>query len=74
VKNILIVDDELTSLISLKKVLEETGYGVMTVSNGEEALKKFEDFKFDILLTDLKMPGIDGIELTERALKLDSAR
>lgn len=71
-KNILIVDDELTSLISLKKVLEETGYGVMTVSNGEEALKKFADFKFDILLTDLKMPGIDGIELTERALKLDS--
>ncbi|MCB0722871.1 MAG: sigma-54-dependent Fis family transcriptional regulator [Ignavibacteriae bacterium] len=71
-KNILIVDDDLTSLISLKKVLEDTGYGVMTVSNGEEALKKFADFKFDVLLTDLMMPGIDGIELTKRALLLDS--
>jgi DNA-binding NtrC family response regulator len=72
VKNILIVDDELTSLISLKKVLEEAGYGVMTVPDGEEALKKFEDYKFDVLITDLKMPGMDGIELTQRALTLDS--
>ena len=70
-KKILIVDDELTSLISLRKVLEESGYDVTTVANGEGALRKFDSEKFNVLVTDLIMPGIDGIELTKRAIELD---
>ena len=70
-KNILIVDDELTSQISIKKILEDTGYGVMAVSSGSEGLSKFKDIKFDVLITDLKMPDVDGIELTKEVLKRD---
>lgn len=68
---ILVVDDELTSIAILKKVLEEAGHRVTTVSNGEKAIEQINEFKYDILLTDFNMPGMNGIELTEKALQIE---
>lgn len=68
---ILVVDDEITSITILKKVLEDAGHRVTTVSDGNKALEKIKEFKYDILLTDFNMPGMNGIELTEQAVKIE---
>ncbi|MFN4131856.1 MAG: sigma-54-dependent transcriptional regulator [Caldimicrobium sp.] len=64
--NLLIVDDEVDILNVLKFLLEKEGYRVDTAINGEEALSKIKKKSYDIVLTDLRMPGIDGMELLER--------
>lgn len=63
---ILIVDDEIEYQRVFSYILSEKGYTVETCSNGIEALKKIESHDFDLIMTDLKMPGIDGIELIQR--------
>ncbi|MCX6158338.1 MAG: sigma-54 dependent transcriptional regulator [Ignavibacteriota bacterium] len=68
---ILVVDDEVTSIAILRKVLEDAGHKVTTVVDGEKAIEKIKEFKFDILLTDFNMPGMNGIELTEQALRIE---
>lgn len=68
---ILVVDDEITSITILKKVLEDAGHRVTTVSDGTKAMEKIKEFKYDILLTDFNMPGMNGIELTEQAVKIE---
>jgi DNA-binding NtrC family response regulator len=68
---ILVVDDEITSITILKKVLEDAGHRVTTVSEGNTALEKIKEFKYDIMLTDFNMPGMNGIELTEQAVKIE---
>lgn len=68
---ILVVDDEVTSIAILKKVLEDAGHTVSTVTDGEKAIEKIKEFKYDILLTDFNMPGMNGIELTEKALMIE---
>jgi len=68
---ILVVDDEITSITILKKVLEDAGHRVTTVSDGNKALEKIKEFKYDILLTDFNMPGMNGVELTEQAVKIE---
>ena len=65
---ILVVDDEATTVAILKKVLEDVGHVVSTVTNGEMALERINEFKYDVLVTDFNMPGMNGIELTEKAL------
>lgn len=64
--NILVVDDEEDILNILKFILEKDGYSVDTALNGEEAFTKVRKNRYDIVLTDLKMPGMDGMELLER--------
>jgi len=68
---ILVVDDEVTSIAILRKVLEDAGHNVTTVVDGEKAIEKIKEFKYDILLTDFNMPGMNGIELTEQALRIE---
>jgi DNA-binding NtrC family response regulator len=68
---ILVVDDEITSITILKKVLEDAGHRVTTVSDGNMAMEKIKEFKYDIMLTDFNMPGMNGIELTEQAVKVE---
>jgi DNA-binding NtrC family response regulator len=68
---ILVVDDEITSITILKKVLEDAGHRVTTVSDGNMAMEKIKEFKYDIMLTDFNMPGMNGIELTEQAVKIE---
>jgi two-component system NtrC family response regulator len=64
---ILIVDDEKNMLISLKAILQDENYAVTACGSGEEGLKALESRKFDVLITDLKMNGMTGLELMEVA-------
>lgn len=68
---ILVVDDEATTIAILKKVLEDVGHVVSTVNNGEMALERINEFKYDVMITDFNMPGMNGIELTEKALGIE---
>ena len=65
-ETILIVDDEKNYLLVLSAVLEEEGYEVLTAVSGAEALEVLAASEPDLVLTDMKMPGMDGIELLER--------
>jgi len=64
--NILVVDDEPQITRVLKTTLSSQGYGVRSASNGEEALNEMKDWPPDLIITDLRMPGIDGLELCRR--------
>jgi len=65
-ETILVVDDEKNYLLVLSAVLEEEGYEVLTTVSGLEALEIQKSSDLDLVLTDMKMPGLDGIELLER--------
>jgi DNA-binding NtrC family response regulator len=60
---ILVLDDEEIVCTRLKPSLEKSGYRVETFTNSVLAKQRLEERSFDILVTDLKMPGIDGMEL-----------
>lgn len=60
---ILLVDDNRGGLIARKAVLEELGYHAEGALSGKEALSLFEDRQFDLVVTDYRMPDIDGAEL-----------
>jgi DNA-binding NtrC family response regulator len=64
---ILIVDDEANARAALAEILREDGYTTETAADGFKALGKLEEFGPDVVLTDLKMPGLDGIGLMEKA-------
>jgi DNA-binding NtrC family response regulator len=66
--NILIVDDDADARTTLVRVLEKEGYSVTGAASAEEALTRFEKTHFDLVLTDMRMNGMGGIELL-RALK-----
>jgi len=68
---ILIVDDELIVRESLADWLKRDGHKVDTAASGEEALEKCKKTRFDILLVDIKMEGMDGIELLKRVKEDD---
>jgi DNA-binding NtrC family response regulator len=63
---ILIAEDEDITLKHLVNSLQKEGYLAVGTHNGEEALRKIEDDHFDLLITDIKMPGLTGIELLEK--------
>ena len=60
---ILVVDDEKNIRMTVSRALDSLGLPVHTAVNGEEALQKLADEKYQLLLLDLKMPGMDGIEV-----------
>lgn len=64
--NVLLVDDEEQFLEMLGARLESRGFKVNSVTSGEEALTLVDDKKFDVIIVDLAMPGIDGIETLKR--------
>jgi DNA-binding NtrC family response regulator len=68
---ILIVDDEMIVRSSLKSGLEEDGYGIDTAASAEDALKMLQDHTYSIILLDIKMPGMDGIELLRRVKQVN---
>ncbi|TAN43657.1 MAG: PAS domain S-box protein [Nitrospirae bacterium] len=69
---LLIVDDETELMAALCEVLKDQGYEVEGYASGKEAVDVLKDRSFDVLLTDLMMPGMDGIELLKSALEIDS--
>ena len=72
-KNILVVDDEKSQREILEMILSGEGYDVTTAASGEAAIKFARDRRFDLALTDLKMTGMDGIELLQQLLAYDSS-
>jgi CheY-like chemotaxis protein len=64
------VDDNANGLSARKSVLEELGHRIVTASSGAEALEQFSHLKFDLVVTDYKMPRMDGLELIARLRKL----
>ncbi len=69
--NLLVVDDDPYVLESLGSLLKEFGYLVHTCSNALDALAELKQRKYDVVLTDIKMPGITGIELLRHIRDLD---
>ena len=63
---VLVIDDDAVVGRSFDRVLSDKGYEVSTALSGEEALETMENSKFDVVFTDIKMPGMDGLEVTER--------
>jgi len=63
---ILVVDDSVTLRQMVAYVLREAGYDIAEAANGEDALKIIPDFGPDLVVTDMYMPGIDGICLAEK--------
>src|SRR5437867_3829448 len=72
-KTILVVDDEKPQRDILNEILTSAGYDVTTAASGEAALKFAKERSFDLALTDLKMTGMDGIELLQHLLAMDSS-
>ena len=64
--HILIVDDEVNIRSALVTMLEKKGYHVAGKGTGEEALQHLEEVRADLVITDLRMPGIGGIEFLRR--------
>jgi two-component system response regulator HydG len=69
---VLIVDDEPAARSGLSKLLKQDGYSVADADSGQRALEVAAEFSPDVVVTDLKMPGMDGIELTTRLHEQDS--
>lgn len=63
---ILLVDDNRLGLIARKSVLEDLGYRITTATEGQEAFDRFGRDKFDLIITDYKMPRMNGLQLIER--------
>lgn len=66
---ILLVDDNVSGSTARKTVLEELGHKTSVTSSGAEALEQFSQHKFDLVVTDYKMPRMDGLELIVRLRK-----
>ena len=66
---ILVVDDELNMQLVLKALLKKEGYDVATASDGIEALKVLKSGGVEVVVTDLKMPKLDGVGLLERVIR-----
>jgi len=71
-ETILIVDDEKNYTLILAAVLEDEGFETLTANSGQEALDILSESDVDLVLTDMKMPSMDGIDLLERIKKEDA--
>jgi len=65
-RKILVVDDDPVVAKSFDRVLASKGYAVITATSGEEALLKLQTEKYDAVFTDIKMPGMSGIEVAQQ--------
>jgi len=61
-KRILVIDDEELIIRSLAKLLEKDGYEVFVAKSGQDALVMVEEEKFDLIISDIRMPGMNGVE------------
>lgn len=64
---ILVVDDELSMREFLKILLEKEGFQAVTAPDGEKALKAIETQTFDLVISDIRMPGLGGLDLLDSA-------
>ena len=68
--HLLLVDDNQNGLAARKSFLQEQGYAITTATNGDEALEAVSKGKFDLMVTDFRMPKMNGIELIGRVRAL----
>jgi len=71
-KKILLVEDEAVLRESVRDWLTEDGYDVECVETGEEALERIKKEKYGVIVLDLRLPGIDGLQVFERAKQLEA--
>ena len=65
-RTVLVVDDEKNVRLTLRRALEDLGLTVATADDGTEALSRLDEVDYDLMLLDLRMPGLDGLETLER--------
>lgn len=65
-RKVLVVDDDPAVRKSIDRVLSSSGYAVITAENGEEAMRKLNEEKYDLVYTDIRMPGMSGLEVAEQ--------
>jgi len=70
-EKLLIVDDEKRVRESMVRLLRRKGYNAEVAESGTEALEKIRSESFDLLVVDIKMPGMDGLEMLRRAKKIN---
>lgn len=71
--NILIVDDDETDRLGLSSILEQAGHEVHSATDGDEALRAYVSERFHVVVTDIVMPGRDGLMLTSALKQIDPA-
>lgn len=64
-KKILVIDDEELVIESLRRLLKREGYEVSVVTSGKQALEKIKEINFDLVVSDIRMPELDGIEIVK---------
>jgi two-component system, cell cycle response regulator CpdR len=69
-EDILVVDDDKIMLEAVKRILEREGIVAHCVASGEEALEKMKERTFSLMITDLNMSGLDGLELARKGLAI----
>jgi len=65
-RKVLVVDDDPAVRKSIDRVLTSKGYAVITAENGEEAMRKLNEEKYDLVYTDIRMPGMSGLDVAEQ--------
>jgi len=70
--SILVVDDEENARIGLSKILSKEGYRVEVASDGKEAIDRLKKLQFDLVITDMRMPQMDGFEVLREIKKMDT--
>jgi len=68
---ILVIDDEKSILNVVRQKLTKFGYKVEIASDGKEGIQKFDDGRFDLVITDILMPGIDGNDIVQHIRSSD---
>lgn len=68
-KKILVIDDEEIIIKSLSRLLEKNGYEVFVAKNGQDAIIMAEEEDFDLILADIRMPGMNGVEVVKNIYK-----
>jgi len=74
IKKVLVVDDSPSVLAILNDILEDLGYAVTSACNGQEAYTQVESTKFNMIVTDLKMPVMDDLEFVKLAKQLSNCK
>ncbi len=69
--SILLIEDERLVVEMLKGNFQDNGYHITTAHNGEEGLRKFQNDSFDLVITDLKLRGMDGLQVSKRIKKIN---
>ena len=68
-KKVLIAEDEPNIAVSLEYLMQQSGYEIQTVTNGIDALRAAREFRPDLMLLDIRMPGTDGFALFQKLIQ-----